>query len=821
VAEDPERDSTDIDDLLDAVADGSGIDWEARKADAADTAERGIIEQFEIIANITRFHHDSCASTRAGDEPPRVVRPTSWGPFLLRGTVGSGSYGTVFRAWDPSVEREVALKLLNASDASDGRVPEASLLTRVRHPNVVKVFGAGRFEGCVGLWMEFITGRTLKAILDDQGTFSAQEAVLIGLDLCGALAAVHRAGVRHCDIKTQNVMRETGGRIVLMDFGAAFVASAAADLETGLKGTPLYVAPELFEDTAPTELSDLYSLGVLLYYLVTGEFPVTGRSLEDLRRAHATDTRRLLRDARPDLPPAFVRAVDQALARNPAARPSSAGRMEALLEAALGRRTHVDTAPPSPPLRAANARSIAVLPFTDLSVDRRLEFFCDGISEEIANALARLPGLRVLGRNSTAQLRDGAGGSRAAAAALAVGTMLEGSVRASANDLRVIARLIDTADGSVRWSERFDRTLDDVFAVQDEIAKAVVRALGVPFASGVQAALPAPAADGATSVAVYSLYLKARHYWNRRTEDGLRRSVTLLQQAIEQNPWYAEAYAALGEAYATLGLYGVVPPSEAMPNAAAAATRAIELRDTLPGPFATLGCIAGVYEWNWPDGERQFRRAIDVNPANPAAHHWYAINHLVPLARFGEANEELQRAADNDPLSMPIRVSVGLLRYFARAYDEAERELRDSLELDAGSVPGRLFLGLTLVELARGDDALRELETAAQLSRSPEIVAAMGYAAARGGQSAIARRLLDELLALSRERYVSPSLVAQIYAGLGEVEPALEWLEHACNARAADLAWLAVRPVFDVLRPQRRFTAMLDQLALAPEAGRP
>jgi tetratricopeptide (TPR) repeat protein len=378
----------------------------------------------------------------------------------------------------------------------------------------------------------------------------------------------------------------------------------------------------------------------------------------------------------------------------------------------------------------------------------------------------------------------------------------------------VIARLIDTADGSQLWSERFDRQLDDVFAVQDEIAQAVARALGVRVSKGRSATTALTSYAGSRDLEAYMMCLKGRHCWNQRTESALQRAAEYFQSAVELDPTYAEAFSGLAEVQTTLGLYGVLKPEEIMPRAKSSATRALAIGGGLSAPYAVLGCLASVYEREWPDAENHYRRAIEVNPDHPAAHHWYAINYLVPLKRFAEASESLRRAAAADPLSMPIGVSVGLLSYFAHRFSQADRELRESLALDAGSGTARLFLGLTLAEMARHDEAIRELETALQLSPSPEMRAALAYAFARAGQHDRARQELAGLHRIAGERYVSPSLVAQVYAGLGETTPALDWLERARDVRASELAWLSVRPVFDTLRSEPRFGAVVATLGL-------
>jgi serine/threonine-protein kinase len=329
--------------LAEAIADGFGADWMDAESSARSADERELVRHLHVLSDIANLHRSgdsSAPAVPAVRTDPNSANPpfTSWGSLEIRALIGSGMFGAVYRAWDLLLDREVALKILHAAeDGLASRVlKEARVLAQLHHPNVVAIFGADRFDGHVGLWMEFVQGRTLKEIQQQQGPFSAREAALIGLDLCHALAAVHRAGFLHGDIKAQNVMRETGGRILLMDFGAAGMLTPGGDSHVSLTGTPVYLAPEVLLGDVPNARSDLYSLGVLLYYLVSGEFPVMARSLAELREAHSYKRRRLLRDLRPDLPSTFVRVIDNAIAASPDDRPESAGALEALIEAAVG-----------------------------------------------------------------------------------------------------------------------------------------------------------------------------------------------------------------------------------------------------------------------------------------------------------------------------------------------------------------------------------------------------------------------------------------------------------------------------------------------------
>ncbi len=346
-------------DLAGAVADGTPVDWASIERDVASDEERRVIRHLGAVASIAAVHRSTpeapgdAAEARtyqpqslaSSDQPDLGVRLERWGHLRIVERVGGGAFGEVYRAFDETLERDVALKLLHpryttAQDADSGIggiiVQEGRNLARLHHPNVVTVHGADVRDGRVGLWMEFVRGRTLEVLLHENGPLGAREATLIGLDLCRALAAVHAAGLSHRDVKAQNVMREEGGRVLLMDFGAGSRLRLPDGGEPGPAGTPLYMAPELLRGGKPTVQSDVYSLGVLLYHLVTGRYPFEGASLAELARAHERPAEKTLRDARPDLPLAFVTAVERALARDPAQRFASAGEMERVLAASLG-----------------------------------------------------------------------------------------------------------------------------------------------------------------------------------------------------------------------------------------------------------------------------------------------------------------------------------------------------------------------------------------------------------------------------------------------------------------------------------------------------
>jgi serine/threonine-protein kinase len=812
-----------IRDLAQAIADGSVIDWEHLAGDT-DAESQTLVEQLRRIADVAAVgrNQGSLSSNGTTAEPhPATTDMEHWGDLTLFEEVGRGSFGTVYRAHDPRLDRVVAVKLLQRTSSAEELalklLHEGRTMARVRHSNVVMVYEAGEHDGWVGLCMEFIKGLTLEQMLANHGPFSASEAGLAGQELCGALGAVHLAGLVHRDVKAQNVMREEGGRLVLMDFGGGQELSGAVIGERRIVGTPMYLAPEILTGAKATVRSDIYSLGVMLYHLVSDDYPVKAENIEDLLKAHESGEVQPLQDVRPGLPMAFVRIVERALHHDPAKRFASAG----LLGTALGRFLGTGSKS-SPRLKSltdnpgqlANshahmaAPSVAVLPFSDMSPAKDQEWFCDGLAEELISGLAQVPGLSVAARTSTFQFKGHAQDIREIGDALNVATILDGSVRRDADRLRVTVELINAADGYHLWSKRFDTRPGDVFAVQDEIAAAVVTAL-----RGRLSTTAVGPVQRSTDLDAYSAYLEGRYHWNNRTEDELKKSVECFERAIGLDPQYAPAYAALADACVTLGTYGALPPADVMPRATQALERSLEIDDRLAEAYACRGCIHSVYDFAWKDGEVDFLRAIELQPGYPTAHHWYGINHLVPQGRFDEATSALQRALELDPLALAIRTSLGMKSYFAGQYDQAVRELKKTIDFDSGFGIAHLFLGATYTEQARYSDALEELSIARRLvGQSPEVLAALAYLQGLAGDVTAARKALSELVRVACKRYVSPVRIAQAHVGLGEHDQALDLLEKAYAERAADFAWLTVRPTFASLRGTSRYEALAKRL---------
>ena len=749
------------------------------------------------------------------------------GRYEVGAPIGAGGMGEVFSGVDTRLGRQVAIKVLpehvaQSADVRQRFEREAKLLASLSHPNILSIHDFGDEQGITFAVMELLQGETLRQRLR-RGSMPVATALEHALGVARGLAAAHAKNVVHRDLKPENVFLPGSGSVKILDFGIArlteSVASQASTAVTteafvtqpgSILGTMGYMSPEQLRGHATGPASDVFSFGLMLYEMLTGRAPFSIGSPVDAISA-------VLNHEAPPLPSAleFVSPIVRiCLEKRPERRYRSAQDLVTALEAVTLARSDAPVTSDAAPsvVRQTATRSIAVLPFADLSPSKTLDYLCEGIAEEILLALTKVEGLRVVARSSAFRFKGAAEDLRDVGRALGVDSILEGSVRVAGSHLRVATQLVDAGDGCQMWAERFDRGLDDVFAVQDEIAGAVATTLRVRLQSASGRAVLTPRSQNPEA---YRLYLLGRHHWHRRTETDLHRSVEYFTASIALEPAYELAYEGLAEAAVTLGIYGALPPNEAMPMAKSNAERALAMGPPRPGALATLGCVSALYDWSWVDAERQFRQAIDSMPGTSSARAWYAMNLLVPRGRFVEAVDELRRALEVDPLSLAIAIGLGVSAYYAHEYDEAADALARALQLDAGFAMAHYFLGLTFTELGRYDEALHEMERAAGSSEgSPEMTAAAGYAFARSGNLEGARQRLGELTARANTRYVSPGLIAQVHAGLGESDAAIACLEQAMTARAADLAWLGVRPIFDGLRSDSRVQGLMQRLGL-------
>jgi adenylate cyclase len=466
----------------------------------------------------------------------------------------------------------------------------------------------------------------------------------------------------------------------------------------------------------------------------------------------------------------------------------------------------------TPPAARPTSKSIAVLPFENLSHDPDNAYFADGIQEEILTRLSKIADLKVISRTSTQRYKTAPNNLSEIAKQLGVANILEGTVQKAADQVRVNVQLINAENDSHLWADKYDRKLADIFAVESEVATKIAETLQAKLTGAEQHAIATRPTENNEA---YQLYLKGRYFWNKLTPEGFQKAIEYFQQAIEKDPAYALAYAGLSDSYEMLGFWGVLPPQEMWPKAKAAALKALEIDETLAEAHVALGWVSFTYDWDWPAAEKHFKRALALNPSSPAAHHgWYSI-YLGALGQSDDALAEAQRALDLDPVSAVSNHNVAEQLYLARRFDEAIAQCRKTLEMDPSFPLTHSLLGRAYLAKGMYRESLVELEKYLALSPgNPAALAGLAYAQARAGERNQALRVFEELRELSKQRHVPSYLFAVVYAGLGDKDQAFTWLEKAYEERDGSLPMLKVNPSWDLLRSDPRFAELLRRVGL-------
>jgi len=738
---------------------------------------------------------------------PDALTGRTIGHYLILGRLGEGGMGVVYQARDTRLDRLAALKVMRPDWGGDPDrrrrfVREARTASALNHPNILTIYEIDADADVDYIAMEFVAGGTLADIMKS-GPLAADRALRLAAQIADALSAAHAASIVHRDLKPSNIMMPAEDRVKVVDFGLAKLgAPGAPDAETidaltergAVVGTARYMSPEQAAGHAVDARSDLFSLGIILYEMLAGRRPFISDSTAGTLAA-------ILRDAPapiPGLAPDVARLVERCLHKDPTGRFQSAVDLKAAILACLA------------PRPACSVPSIAVLPFTRMSAAADDTYLCEGLAEEIINALTRIPGLRVIARTSAFAISRMGLDVREAGARLDVGHILEGSVRREGGRVRVTAQLVSTGDGSHLWSERYDREMTDVLVLEDDIAEAIAARLRVEFA-GANRERPRPVVDPEAHAA----YLEGRYYFARGTPDALAQSRACYERAIARDPNAALAYDSLAELYWYFGFFGNVPPREAFSQSTWYALRALEIDDTLAQTHALLGMLRKELDYNWPEVDRELRRAFQLNRESPLVRLRYAISGLLPHARNDEAMVELESILQTDPLSLFARWWMAVCAHLARRPDRAIAEGRHMIALDPTHFLGHWALGVGLNDIHPGRDAVDALKKAHELSGGmPFTLGFLAMVSGRAGLLDDARRLLVQAEQMASAGYVPPSTFASCHIGLGDWDAALDWMDRAIEARDPIIMPIKSFPFLDPVRGDARYQALLRKMHL-------
>jgi TolB-like protein/Tfp pilus assembly protein PilF len=842
------------DHLAGAILDGRPIDWASAES-SDDLDGRSLVPYLQTVARIADLYR-SVGATRSMPSPePRDAEhgvprtgaiPTEWGHLRILERIGRGGFGDVYRAWDSKLDREVALKLLLERDALSDQgsaiIEEGRLLARVHHRNVVTIYGADRLDGRVGLWMELIRGETLQQAVERGRSFDTSDAIRIGIELAGAMSAVHDAGLLHRDIKPHNVMLADDGRVVLMDFGAGH--DARTDGRPRLSGTPLYLAPELLCGAAPSVSSDIYSLGVVLFFLLTRTYPVRGQSLSDLQRAHEAGEVADVRTLRPDVSRRLARVIMRAIQPLGSRRQPTAAALAAEL-AALSRRIQprpmwyaaataalvvslgigwtlrpssdssggVISPTPIPPAPSVAQRPvIAVLPLQNLSTEPGSDELTDGLTDEIIRNLAVIDGLEVRSRTSSFSFKGKPRNLAEVGGQLRANLVVEGSVLRAGIRIRINAQLVEVSGDKPLWSERFDRDVADILSIQDDISRAIVNQLRLTLGRGQR--------RYNTRHEIYEVYLRAQALSQRRGTAGARQAAELFRQVLDRDTAFAPAYAGLANAYAFMSFgYTGLENEEGLAQMRPAAERALEHDPLLAEAHAAMGLLHS-RERRWQDAARSFDRALQLNPSLTSTHTNYVSSTLLPLGRVDEAHRVMAAALRADPLSLDVQRYAAIVAIVRGEYDNAIVTLRKIYATDPAFTFVDQHLGRALTLAGRIDEAMlvwagREKRAQAQQLdiRGIQYWSALAYV--RAG-----RRAEVERWPIGQDRF--PYRQALIYAALDDKDSAFDALTRAIDTEPQRVAGVLIVPELAGLRDDPRYGTLRARLNLPPlEPRRP
>jgi eukaryotic-like serine/threonine-protein kinase len=766
----------------------------------------------------TNFLHSTPLSTR-------LERGTRLGDYEIQSLLGVGGMGEVYRARDLRLRRDVAVKVLPAVVSTDpGRLrrfeQEAMAAAALNHPNILAVHQLGTYAGTPYLVSELLEGEPLREPIR-RGRVAQRRVIDYGVQIAQGLAAAHEKGIVHRDLKPENLFLTKDGRIKILDFGLAKLTqpqpaseqgalTIGSETEPGLvMGTVGYMSPEQVRGQNADHRADIFAFGAILYEMLTGKRAFQKPTSPETMAAILNEDPPAISQISPGLSPAMQRIVRRCLEKNPEQRFQSASDLAFALAALTdapdilnkasekgdsARKRHI-ALPASIALLAAallalsslwvarrwqskraaadasGIRSLAVLPLTNLSGDAEQDYFADGMTEQLTTTLGQISALRVISRTSAMHYRNSQKTLPEIAGELHVDAVVEGSVERVGNQVRITAQLIEASTDRHLWARSYERDLRGVLALQDDVAQAIANEVRIELTPQEHGHLTTARQ---VNPAAHELYLRGLYELRKGTEEGIGEAIKKFQQAVANDPNEALAYAGMADAYYDQSTI-LRAPLEVMPKAKAAAVRAIEIDDSLAEAHASLGYVKLNFDWDWPGAEREFHRALELNPNLPRAHTGYA-HYLLTLRRTEEAGEELNRADSIDPFSGQSHINKAFLLFLARRYQEA---------IQAATPPGDdRVTAMSYAELGRPEEAIAAADRAVRTSQNPVILAQIASAYALAGNKNKARAMLGGLEGQVRQRYICGFNVACVYATLGEREHAFTWLEKAYRDRS-------------------------------------
>lgn len=787
-----------------------------------------------------------------------IIPGTRIGPYQVVSALGAGGMGEVFKAHDERLDRQVAIKVLPVNmiatrDAELRFEREAKAIAALSHPNILSIYDYGMDSGRPYIVMELLHGETLRALIR-RGPLGWKRGGEIARALSEGLAAAHSRRIIHRDLKPENIFITTDNRVKILDFGLARMPETRdgpdADADTltrpgSVMGTVGYMSPEQARGEPTSESSDVFSLGCIVYEMLTGSAPFSRRNTAETFVAILRERPRPIAEIVKGIPEGVAALVDHCLEKEPAKRFHSAHDFGLALADLLDRSSGAGSKDPLPsrtirkrqwigaslllaalvglvllarhlntgaqPTPSPRITSLAVLPFVNASGDPRLDYLGDGITETVINNLSPVTGLKVISRSSVFFYKGKNVSPQDLAADLGVEAVVTGRVVEKEDSLLVSVELVDTRDSRQIWGERYDRKIANLSEIESDLSKQISERLKVTLTGEDDLRLRR---QSAVDPEAHRLYLQGRYALNLRTSEGMKSGIALFGQAVAKDPSYASAYGAIAEAYLLLGgVYEVLPPSEAMPRARAAAEKALSIDDSLADVHACLGMVEHEFYWDWKHGEEELKRAVSLNPSSSVAHRWYGQS-LGYRGRFPEAERELTRAVELDPLSLVAQSDMALLAIEERKPALAIERAKKTLVLDPNDVLGNLLLGIAYGQSGDINRSIDTLEKARKLSSMWAVVGGLGDAYGRAGRRTDALRLVRELEQLSTKRYVPPTPFILIAIGLQDYDGAFRYIDRSIQTRTSYVIMFQSLPLFDAVRSDDRYKRAMATVGL-------